>query len=143
MDFHPCMHGLQNHEHKGSPQHHNAPASSPGQASTPRPPSQQGFADVAQQHLAAVVGQILKAEGAEDASVWQPIITRLALEAAYAVLPSALAAFGVSDPRFYIKVCRLPYSSLLICIALHGGAAELTGPYSMDGPITCVHMTWN
>ena len=60
---------------------------------------------MAQQHLVAVVGQILKAEGAEDASVWQPIITSLALEAAHAVLPSALAAFGVSDPRFYIKVC--------------------------------------
>ena len=62
---------------------------------------------MAQQHLAAVVGQILRAEGAEDPAVWQPIITRLALEAAYAVLPSALAAFGVSDPRFYIKVCNL------------------------------------
>ncbi|KAL3149135.1 hypothetical protein ABBQ32_001972 [Trebouxia sp. C0010 RCD-2024] len=101
------MHGLQNHEHKGSPQHHSAPTSSPGQAASPRPPSQKGFADVAQQHLAAVVGQILKVEGAQDASVWQPIITRLALEAAYAVLPSALAAFGVSDPRFYIKVKRV------------------------------------
>ena len=106
------MHGLQNHEHKGSPQQQSAVASSPGLSPTPGLPSQQGFADVAQQHLAAVVGQILKAEGAEDASVWQPIITRLALEAAYAVLPSALAAFGVSDPRFYIKVCKLSVSWL-------------------------------
>ena len=74
----------------------------------------QNFADVAQQHLAAVVRQILVAEGAEDVTVWQPIITKLALEAAHAVLPSALAAFGVSDPRFYIKVasCVSPCLSL-------------------------------
>ena len=64
----------------------------------------QGFVDVAQQHLAAVVGQILVAEGAEDIETWQPLITKLALDAAHAVLPSAMAAFGVSDPRFYIKV---------------------------------------
>lgn len=101
-----CMHGLQSHEHRASPQHQSTSASSPRYSPRPKPPLQQGFAEVAQQHLAAVVGQILRAEGAEDPSVWQPIITRLALEATYAVLPSALAAFGVSDPRFYIKVCK-------------------------------------
>ena len=65
---------------------------------------QQGFAKVSQQHLAAIVGQLLAGEGINDVAVWQPIITRLATEAAAAVLPSALAAFGVADPRFFIKV---------------------------------------
>jgi len=92
--------------------------SSPTQAQQPRPTAQQGFADVAQKHLAAVVGQVLLAEGCKDVSLWQPIITRLALDAAHAVLPSALAAFGVSDPRFYIKVsephCH-PLLTLFVC----------------------------
>ena len=100
------MHGLQSHDHRASAQYQSASASSPRHSPSSRPPLHQGFAEVAQQHLAAVVGQILRAEGAEDPALWQPIIIRLALEAAYAVLPSALAAFGVSDPRFYIKVCK-------------------------------------
>lgn len=58
--------------------------------------------------------------------MWQPIITSLALEAAHAVLPSALAAFGVSDPRFYIKVCQLPQSGFA-CAHLLALAAYLTG----------------
>ena len=107
------MHGLQDHDQRTSPQHQSTSASSP-RHSPRRPPLHQGFAEVAQHHLAAVVGQILRAEGAGDPALWQPIITRLALEAAYAVLPSALAAFGVSDPRFYIKVCKLFHSKVLM-----------------------------
>lgn len=100
------MHLLQSPAaHKASPEREGPSGSSPAQSPRPSPSQDQGFTDVAQQHLAAVVGQTLKAEGAEDIAVWQPIITRLALDAAYVVLPSALAAFGVSDPRFYIKVC--------------------------------------
>ena len=114
-----AVHGLQNHDHRASPQQQNTSVSSPRHSPRPRSPLHQGFAEVAQQHLAAVVGQILRAEGAEDPSVWQPIITRLALEAAYAVLPSALAAFGVSDPRFYIKVCKPFRSSLIMLIIFH------------------------
>ena len=87
--------------------------SNPTQAQRPSPTAQQGFADVAHKHLAAVVGQILLAEGCKDVSLWQPIITRLALDAAHAFLPSALAAFGVSDPRFYIKVSL--QSHIVIC----------------------------
>ncbi|KAA6428100.1 MAG: hypothetical protein FRX49_02761, partial [Trebouxia sp. A1-2] len=98
----------QNHEHQQvSSDVEGAFGSSPTQAQRRSPIVQQGFADVAQTHLAAVVGQILLAEGCKDVSLWQPIITRLALDAAHAVLPSALAAFGVSDPRFYIKVKRV------------------------------------
>ena len=116
LPFILCMHGLQNHDQRASPQHHqSASASSPRHTPRPRSPLHQGFAEVAQQHLAAVVGQILRAEGAEDPEVWQPIVTRLALETAYAVLPSALAAFGVSDPRFYIKVCKPFHGSLCSC----------------------------
>ena len=48
--------------------------------------------------------QLLIAEGVADVPVWQPIVTKLATEAAAFVLPSALAAFGVADPRFFIKV---------------------------------------
>ena len=96
---------MQDHEHQqASADSESASGWSPNQVQRPRPAVEQGFADVAQKHLAAVVGQILLAEGAQDVSLWQPIITRLALDAAQAVLPSALAAFGVSDPRFYIKV---------------------------------------
>lgn len=96
---------MQDHEHQQvSADNDGAAGWSPTQVRSPRPAVEQGFADVAQKHLAAVVGQILLAEGAQDVSLWQPIITRLALDAAQAVLPSALAAFGVSDPRFYIKV---------------------------------------
>lgn len=96
---------MQDHEHQQAlSDMEGAFGSNPTQGQRPSSTEQQGFADVAQKHLAAVVGQILLAEGAKDVSLWQPIITRLALEAAHAVLPSALAAFGVSDPRFYIKV---------------------------------------
>ncbi len=105
---------MQNHEHQQvSSDTEGVVGSSPTQAQRPSPTAQQGFADVAQNHLAAVVGQILLAEGCTDVSLWQPIITRLALDAAHAVLPSALAAFGVSDPRFYIKVPL--QSHIVIC----------------------------
>ena len=59
---------------------------------------------VADQHLAALAAQLLKAEHVEEVAVWCPIITFLAMEAAAAVSPTAMAAFGVRDPRFYIKV---------------------------------------
>ncbi|DBA97431.1 hypothetical protein WJX77_010396 [Trebouxia sp. C0004] len=98
----------QDHEHQQiSSDMEGTVGSSPTQAQRPSPTAQQGFANVAKKHLAAVVGQVLLAEGCKDVSLWQPIITRLALDAAHAVLPSALAAFGVSDPRFYIKVKRV------------------------------------
>ena len=113
-----CMHGLQSLAlHRASPESEGPSGSSPAQSPRPSPTPDQGFTDVAQHHLAAVVGQTLKAEGAADIAMWQPIITQLALDAAYAVLPSALAAFGVSDPRFYIKVCNLlPQTWLLLSI---------------------------
>lgn len=116
---------MQNHEHQQvSSDVEGAFGSSPTQAQRRSPIVQQGFADVAQTHLAAVVGQILLAEGCKDVSLWQPIITRLALDAAHAVLPSALAAFGVSDPRFYIKV---PLQSHIVircqhCLSAIGGS---------------------
>lgn len=98
----------QDHNHRQPGVEAQSPSvASPSQGQGPRAAAHQHFADVAQQHLAAVVGQLLEAEGAEDAAVWQPIITRLALDAANAVTPSALAAFGVSDPRFYIRVWQL------------------------------------
>lgn len=65
---------------------------------------QQAFAQVSQQHLSAVVQQLLDAEGIADTLLWQPVVTHLAREAAEYVQPSALAAFGVADPRYYIKV---------------------------------------
>ena len=68
---------------------------------------QQAFAQVSQQHLSAVVEQLLSAEGIADVSVWQPIVTKLATEAAASVQPAALAAFGVADPRFFIKVMHV------------------------------------
>ena len=58
---------------------------------------------VADQHLAALTAQLLKAEHVEDVGAWCPVITFLAMEAAAAVSPTAMAAFGVRDPRFYIK----------------------------------------
>lgn len=110
---------MQQHDHQqASAETEGASGSSPSQAQRTRSRTHQGFADVAQQHLAAVVGQILVAEGAEDVSVWQPIITRLAMDAAHAVLPSALAAFGVSDPRFYIKVSTCTLSN--VALPQHG-----------------------
>ena len=100
-------------------QGHNAQASSAGKGSrsgrsirqdaashpaTQPSDQQQAFAQVSQQHLAAVVEQLLIAEGCADVPIWQPIVTKLATEAAASVQPSALAAFGVADPRFFIKV---------------------------------------
>ncbi|KAK9796713.1 hypothetical protein WJX73_010097 [Symbiochloris irregularis] len=63
---------------------------------------------VADQHLASLAAQLLKAEHVEDVGAWCPVITFLALEAASAVSPTAMAAFGVRDPRFYIKVKKVP-----------------------------------
>ena len=60
---------------------------------------------VADQHLAALAAQLLKAEHVDDLGSWCPVITCLAMEAAAAVSPTAMAAFGVRDPRFYIKAC--------------------------------------
>lgn len=37
-------------------------------------------------------------------SKWQDAITSLAQEAAKALSPPALAAYGMNDPRFYVKV---------------------------------------
>ena len=98
------MHVLQDPAQQAATDSECVSGSSPSQVQRPASLAHQGFANVAQKHLAALVGQILVAEGAEDVSLWQPVITRLAIDAAHAVLPSALAAFGVSDPRFYIKV---------------------------------------
>jgi 1-phosphatidylinositol-3-phosphate 5-kinase len=39
---------------------------------------------------------------------WLPILLDLVKQAAGAVQPAAAAAFGENDPRFYIKVKRLP-----------------------------------
>lgn len=58
---------------------------------------------VAEQHLAALAAQLLRAEHVDDVGAWCPVLTFLALEAASAVSPTAMAAFGVRDPRFYIK----------------------------------------
>ncbi|KAK9819645.1 hypothetical protein WJX72_000689 [[Myrmecia] bisecta] len=63
--------------------------------------------EVAQRHLAAVVVQLLVAEGVHNVTSWGPAITRLACEAAAAISPPAVAAYGVNDPRFYIKVKRV------------------------------------
>lgn len=61
---------------------------------------------VADQHVAALTAQLLKAEHVDDVSTWCPVITCLAMEAASALSPTAMSAFGVRDPRFYIKVLR-------------------------------------
>ncbi len=63
------------------------------------------FQNVSEQHLAAIAAQLLLAEGIQDVGSWLPIICCLALEAAQSVLPSAMVANGIIDPRFYIKVC--------------------------------------
>ena len=42
--------------------------------------------------------------GVQLAAKWEDAVTSLAQEAADALAPSALAAFGVHDPRFYVKV---------------------------------------
>lgn len=113
------MHVLQDPAQQAATDNECVSGSSPSQVQRPASLAHQGFANVAQKHLAALVGQILVAEGAEDVSLWQPVITRLAMDAAHAVLPSALAAFGVSDPRFYIKVkTPIPISAHVQCIHL-------------------------
>lgn len=38
---------------------------------------------------------------------WEDAVVSLAREAADALSPSAIAAFGVNDPRFYVKVSWL------------------------------------
>lgn len=62
------------------------------------------FGEVASRHLAAVVGQLLAADGVADVAGWVPLVTLLACEAAASLSPAALVACGVSDPRFYVKV---------------------------------------
>lgn len=99
---------------------------------------QQAFAKVSQQHLSAVVQQLLHAEGIADVSLWQPIVTKLATEAADAVQPSALAAFGVADPRYFIKVSGSvsTYSLFKSCIAeLHLAPSQVI--HSMVQGIDC------
>ena len=64
----------------------------------------EAFAAVANKHLAAVVAQLLAAEGIQDVATWCPLITQMGQQAAQALSPSAMAAHGVSDPRHYIKV---------------------------------------
>eukprot|EP00891_Asterochloris_glomerata_P002005 jgi/Astpho2/2005/Aster-x0091 len=68
----------------------------------------EAFAAVANKHLAAVVAQLLAAEGIQDVATWCPLITQMGQQAAQALSPSAMAAHGVSDPRHYIKVKKVP-----------------------------------
>ena len=82
-----------------------------GRETTEQPPlnfvvgaHREAFAAVANKHLAAVVAQLLAAEGIQDVATWCPLITQMGQQAAQALSPSAMAAHGVSDPRHYIKV---------------------------------------
>lgn len=56
---------------------------------------------------AQVVAQLLRSKEVAQVDVWGPIVTRLAVEAAYTVDP-ALIAHGVPDPTHYIKVTPHP-----------------------------------
>lgn len=40
----------------------------------------------------------------QDLDMWQGTVARLAQEAAEALSPSAMAAAGIKDPRYYVKV---------------------------------------
>lgn len=79
----------------------------------------EAFAAVANKHLAAVVAQLLAAEGIQDVATWCPLITQMGQQAAQALSPSAMAAHGVSDPRHYIKVgagvCQITQGMLHPC----------------------------
>ena len=85
----------------------------------------EAFAAVANKHLAAVVAQLLAAEGIQDVATWCPLITQMGQQAAQALSPSAMAAHGVSDPRHYIKVgtavCRFLQGLLHPCTPLPAG----------------------
>ena len=67
-------------------------------------PCRQPFAAASEQHLAALTAQLLASQQVPDVAIWCPIITCLALGAAAAVSPTAMAAQGNQDPAFYIKV---------------------------------------
>ena len=64
----------------------------------------QPFAAASEQHLAALTAQLLASQQVPDVAAWCPIITCLALGAAAAISPTAMAAQGNQDPAFYIKV---------------------------------------
>lgn len=70
----------------------------------------QPFAAAAEQHLAALAAQLLAAQRVTDVATWCPIVTCLALGAAAAVSPTAMAAQGTQDPSHYIKVHQLHLS---------------------------------
>jgi len=67
------------------------------------------FEQVASRHLRKVVQHLLQAEQPEVQGKWTEAVASLAHEAAMALSPSALAAHGVNDPRFYVKVKCLPH----------------------------------
>lgn len=64
-----------------------------------------GFERVAQEHLGALVQQLLTAEGL-DVAAWGPVLTRLATEAAASLSPTAITARGDLDVRHYVRVRR-------------------------------------
>ncbi|KAF6260565.1 hypothetical protein COO60DRAFT_884435 [Scenedesmus sp. NREL 46B-D3] len=70
--------------------------------------NRQGFARAADEHLQQLLWQLLQAEDVQQPDMWLPIVLRLVCEASRALLPAAAAAFGEQDPRFYVKVKRLP-----------------------------------
>jgi hypothetical protein len=67
------------------------------------PAGRAAFAAVAGRHLEALVAQLLEAEGL-DVAAWAPVLCQLAQQAAEALSPTATAAHGKLDPRYYIKV---------------------------------------
>ena len=66
--------------------------------------NRQPFVAAAEQHLAALAAQVLASQRVVDVATWCPIVTCLALGAAAAVSPTAMAAQGNQDPSHYIKV---------------------------------------
>ena len=51
-----------------------------------------------------LVVQLLLAVRVSDIASWSSIITNLAARAAAMLDPVALARYGISDPRYYIRV---------------------------------------
>eukprot|EP00775_Hariotina_reticulata_P003720 gene3720-3982_t len=85
----------------------------------------QEFSKAADEHLELLLHQLLVAEDVADAESWLPIVLQLASEAARCVLPAAAAAFGEQDPRFYVKVKRLPdMGSPADSCVIHGVVAK-------------------
>ena len=82
-----------------------------------------GFERVAQEHLGALVQQLLTAEGL-DVAAWGPVLTRLATEAAASLSPTAITARGDLDVRRYVRVRRRRSAGQ--CARCHRPAAGMT-----------------